>query len=70
MRENDKFITAIDIALENNQIRALKLILDYVIQYQNSYVFSFLFRCNLINIIEKGIKVANLMQSNIFNVEF
>ena len=62
--------SAIDISLESNQIRATTLIIDYIINHQNSYVFSFLFRDNLIKIINRGVKVAKLLQSGIFCHKF
>lgn len=36
-------LSALDIALENNQIRALNLMISYIIEYQNSFAFYFLF---------------------------
>ena len=36
--------SAIDIALDNHQVRALNLMIKYIIQYQNSYVYSFLLK--------------------------
>lgn len=35
--------SAIDNALKNNQVKAVILILDYIIKYQNNYVSSYLF---------------------------
>ena len=43
--------SAIDVALENNQIRSVSLMIDYIITYQNSYVFSHLFENNLVHLI-------------------
>jgi hypothetical protein len=53
--------SAIDISLESNQIRATTLIIEYIINHQNSYVFSFLFKNNLIKIVNRGVKVAKLL---------
>lgn len=36
-------LTPIKIALENNQIRALNSIIEYIVKHQNHYAFSFLF---------------------------
>ena len=36
-------LNPIDIALENNQVRALNSIIEYCVKYQNSYCFSFMF---------------------------
>lgn len=59
-------MSAIDLALENNQLRAIKIIFDYIINYQNSYVYSFLFEDNLIDIMDKGIDCSSLINSDIF----
>ena len=61
------YVSAIDIALEYNQIRALNLIIKYIVENQNSYAFSFLFKDNFIELMEKGIIVTELLNSNIFN---
>jgi len=37
------YLTPIDIALENNQIRGLNSMITYIVKYQNNYAFSFLF---------------------------
>ena len=42
------YISAIDIALNENQFGAVTTIIDYVIKYQDSYIFSYLFRRNLV----------------------
>ena len=43
--------SAVDIALENHQVRALNLMIEYIIKYQNSYVYSFLFEKNFMKIM-------------------
>lgn len=53
-------MTAIQIAVEDNQIVALNKIIDFIVKYQNSYAFSFLFEKHMIQLIEKGIKVTSL----------
>ena len=58
--------TAIDIALENNQISAAQQVVDYITQHQNSFAFSFLFKENFVILLEKGINVRELLQSDIF----
>ena len=65
-----RILTAIDIALENNQIRAINDMIDYIIKFQNSFVFQFLFEDNFIKLLEKGIKLAPLLQSEVFYFEF
>jgi len=47
-------------------VKSINLIIDYCINYQNSYAFAFLFESSLIKLIEKGIKVAPLLESDIF----
>ena len=69
-RKSQVYKSAIDISLESNQIRATTLIIEYVINHQNSYVFSFLFKNNLIKIVNRGVKVAKLLQSDIFCHKF
>ena len=34
---------AIDNALNNNQVKAVNLLLDYIVKYQNNFVSSYLF---------------------------
>lgn len=50
--------TSIEIALENNQVVALNKIIEFIVKYQNSYVFTFLFDGLLIKLLNKGIKVT------------
>lgn len=44
--------------------------IGYLLKYQNSYVYSNLFLNNFVDLINKGIKVSNLLGSNIFNYQF
>lgn len=62
--------SAIDTALENNQIRALNIIIQYVVKYQNNYVYSYLFTDNLLDLIIKGVDVSGLLKSDIFYHRF
>lgn len=61
---------AIDVAIQNNQIRAVNLIIDHIIKYQNNFVSSYLFEENLIDIMNRGISVVDLMKSNVFSFKF
>jgi hypothetical protein len=61
---------AIDTALESNKIRAVGLILDHVVTYQNNYVSSYLFNYNLSTLMERGIKVDRLLDSDVFSYKF
>lgn len=63
--------SAIDTALENNQLRAINTIIEYLVKHQNSYVYFFLFRENFIKLIRKGgINIASLLESDIFYHQF
>jgi hypothetical protein len=64
------FTTAIDYALKNNQVKAVDLMVKYIVRYQNNYVSSFLFLKNLPHLIERGISILNLLESKIFVVTF
>lgn len=71
LKENGiKITTAIEIALENNQIRALNSIIEYCVLFQNSYCFTFLFEDFVIELIGKGIRMTPLFESSIFNHVF
>ena len=61
---------AIDVAILNNQIRAVNLIIDHIIKFQNNFVSSYLFEDNLIDIMNRGISVVDLMKSNVFSFKF
>ena len=60
-----EYTTAVDIALENNQMQALKLIVEYIVKYQNNYVYSFLFESNFTMLLEKDIYLKDILNSNI-----
>jgi len=62
--------SAIDNALRNNQISAVTSIIEYIVKYQNNFVSSFLFQRNFFDLIEKGISVSSLLNSNIFCFSF
>lgn len=44
--------------------------IGYVIKYQNSYVYSFLFKKNFMQLIQIGIQVTDLLNSDIFCYQF
>lgn len=56
-----KYQSAIDISLDANQIRATCMIIDYIIKHQNSYIFSYLFKNNLIKLINRGVQISSLL---------
>jgi len=62
--------SAIDSALRSNQVRAVSIIMDYIVKYQNNFVSSFLFQKNFPTLMEKGIEVKNLLESHVFNYTF
>lgn len=62
--------TAIDRALKANQVRAVQLMIDYVIKNQNNYTASYLFNRNIPDLLEKGIELTGLFDSNIFTYTF
>ena len=62
--------TAIDVALDRNQIKSVDLMLDYIVHYQNSYVYSYIFKYNLIELLEKNVMLTDLMESKIINYTF
>lgn len=57
-------------ALDNNQIRSVSLMIDYIIKYQNSFVFAHLFEHNLVLLIQKAVKLVDLFKSNVLIHEF
>jgi hypothetical protein len=64
----DKFFyrSAIDSALRTNQVSAIATMIEYIIEYQNNYVSSFMFKTNFIELLEKGVVLSNLIESKIF----
>ena len=58
-------LSAIDIALENNQIIALNLITNYMATYQDRYFYAVLFRDNFTNLLRSGISLKNFLDSDL-----
>jgi hypothetical protein len=52
------YYSALDVALDNNQIRAIEIMIKYIIEYQNNYVSYFLFKDNLIELMNRGIELT------------
>lgn len=48
----------------------MSLIIEYIIKYQNNFVSSYLFLSIFPSIIEKGILVAELLNSQVFSKTF
>lgn len=53
--------SAIDTALERNQIRSVNMMIDYIIEHQNSFYYAHLFHNNLIELINKGVQMGDLL---------
>ena len=62
--------TAIDRALKANQVRAVSLMIGYIVKNQNNYTASYLFNRNIPDLLEKGIELHGLFASNIFKYTF
>jgi hypothetical protein len=62
--------SAIDDALEKNQIRSVNIMVEYILKYQNNYCYSNLFLHNFVDLLNKGCKCSDLLCSQIFNYEF
>lgn len=68
--KNERGRSAIDTALENNQIRSVNLMVDYIVRYQNSYVYAHLFQYNVVELLQKSVRMKDLFESTIFNHTF
>lgn len=68
--KNEDGRSAIDTALENNQIRSVNLMIQYIVDYQNSYYYCHLFNYNAVELLNKGVQMTKLFKSNIFNHTF
>lgn len=68
--KNNDGRSAIDTALENNQIRSVNLMIDYIVAYQNSYYYCHLFNYNAVELLNKGVLMTKLFSSKIFNHTF
>lgn len=45
------------------------MLLQYIVKFQNNYVSSYLFKYNFIKLIEKGVELHDLLDSNVFMME-
>ena len=72
LKGKDKYYyrSAIDRALRCNQVRAVSLIIKYIVRYQNNYVSSYLFMKNFPLLLEKAIQVHELLASDVFSFKF
>ena len=62
--------SAIDQALDANQIRSVNSMISYLLEYQNSYVYANLFRHNFVDLVNKAVRLDKLLGSRIFNHVF
>lgn len=60
--------SAIDTALEENQIRSVNTMIDYICKYQNYWVYSNLFHNNIVSLLKKGVTMERLFTSNVFRM--
>lgn len=68
--KNEDGTSAIDVALQNNQIRSVNLMINYICNHQNSYVYAHLFEHNLVDLINKGVDMKNLFNSQVLQHDF
>ena len=62
--------SAIDNALDANQLGSVALMIEYVVRHQNRFEFNCLFSHNLVELLEKATKVSTLLNSELFNYHF
>ena len=62
--------SAIDNALRNNQIKAVQLIIDYIVKYQNNFSSSYMFVKCVPTLFEKGVLMTPLLNSQVFSFDF
>ena len=63
---NEEGKSAIDTALDANQIRSVNVMIEYMCRFQNKWVFANLFDNNLVTLISKGVTLSPLFESDIF----
>ena len=44
--------------------------INYIVEYQNDYVFNNLFNHIFVDLMNRGVNVTPLLESNIFNYSF
>lgn len=64
------YTNPIDNALEHNQVRAVNDLINYIVNYQNNFISSYMFTKNLPILMGKGIPVDKLISSKIFSYYF
>ena len=68
--KNEKGYSALDDVLDRNQIRSVNMMISYIVKYQNTYVFSNIFKHNFVDLIQKEVNLKPLLESKIFNHTF
>jgi len=48
----------------------VSIIIDYIVKYQNFFVSSYMFQKNLPSLIEKGVSIRSLLDSDVFQFNF
>ena len=48
----------------------MAIIINYIVKYQDNYTSSYLFLKNFTQLVEKGIEVETLLNSNVFQFSF
>jgi hypothetical protein len=70
-RDKRFYRSAIDMSIQANQLTAVACILDYMVLHQNSFApSSYLFRTCFLDLIQKGVMLTNVLNSNIFCFQF
>ena len=67
--KNPDHESAIDKALELNQLQSVSIMIDHMTKYQNDPVYAHLFRKNLVDLIKLCDNCSKLFRSNILNFE-
>jgi hypothetical protein len=60
----------VDVALDYNQIGSVDDMMAYVCKYQQDYVSAHLFHNNLLEMMDKGVTMTPILESQIYNHTF
>lgn len=56
--------------MELDQVRSMQIMIDYIVAHQNNFVYSNLFHHNLVEMMNKGVKMSSLFRSDILIRKF
>lgn len=56
--------------MDLNQIQSVNKMIEFIVKYQNSFVYAHLFKYNLIDLLQKNVSCTPLFQSSILNHNF